>query len=175
MRRISILLGGVFALAASAMAQDNPTEARPAEARPVIVQDGWRPMVAKLDVVRNPQDTGASSPNAPVLDSITVRYGVRTPIGIVYDLVPDFHFHAPGGNALVLHRELVATNGAIAQTQLANASINVPPNGQKNGAVISGGWRCGVPIYYVTMRAVILDAEGNRSNSLTYTIHCNGG
>jgi hypothetical protein len=30
-------------------------------------------------------------------------------------------------------------------------------------------------VYYVTMRAVVMDAEGNRSNSITYTIHCNGG
>jgi hypothetical protein len=91
------------------------------------------------------------------------------------DVVPDFHFVAPNGNAIVIHRELVDTSGAIAQTQLRDATINIPAAAQKKGAVISGGWRCGTQQYYVTIRAFIIDSDGNRSNPMEYTIHCNGG
>ena len=115
------------------------------------------------------------SPNAPVLQSITIRTDVPNGAGGVVSVVPDFHFIAPNGNAIVLRRELVETNGSVSQTQLSNATINIPAEAQKRGATISGGWRCGVAQYYVKMRAFVMDADGNRSNSLEYTIHCNGG
>jgi hypothetical protein len=164
------MIGGALAITAAAMAQDAAFDDG-------VVRITPKPPATapRLDVVQDAHDTKASSRSAPVLDAITARYYVRNTQGVVLDIVPDFHFHAPNGNAIVLHRELVATNGAIGQTQITNATINIPSDGQKNGAVISGGWRCGVPVYYVTMRTVILDADGNRSNTLTYTIHCNGG
>ena len=155
-----------MALTAAALAQDYNLD--------IHVRPANRGEKPSLEVVRDAQATPPSSSNAPVLDEITARYYVQAQ-GRVIDVVPDFHFHAANGNAIVLHRELVATNGAFSQTQIANATINIPPAGQKGGAVISGGWRCGVPVYYVTMRAVVMDSDGNRSNSLTYTIHCNGG
>ncbi|MDR3528447.1 MAG: hypothetical protein P4L57_14340 [Rhizomicrobium sp.] len=162
MRFIPILLGSALAVMASAAAQDDMT-------------NGPSQAFAHVDVVPDANAIRPSSKDAPVLEAITTRYSVRAPNGVVLDAIPDFHFHAPNGNAIVLRRELIATNGAFAQTQIANATINIPPAGQKGGAVVSGGWRCGTGIYYVTMRAFILDADGNRSNSLTYTIHCNGG
>ena len=55
------------------------------------------------------------------------------------------------------------------------APINAPPDAQKRGAVVSGGWRCGTAQYYATMKAYVMDADGNRSNEVQYTIHCNGG
>jgi hypothetical protein len=116
-----------------------------------------------------------SSASAPVLQSITMRMNVPAGNGIVVSVVPDFHFIAPNGNAIVLRRELVDTNGAIAQTQIASETINIPAEAQKRGAVLSGGWRCGVAQYYVTLRAYIMDSDGNRSNAIEYTIHCNGG
>jgi hypothetical protein len=116
-----------------------------------------------------------SSASAPVLQSITMRMNVPAGNGIVVSVVPDFHFIAPNGNAIVLRRELVDTNGAIAQTQIASETINIPAEAQKKGAVLSGGWRCGVAQYYVTLRAYIMDSDGNRSNAIEYTIHCNGG
>jgi hypothetical protein len=123
-----------------------------------------------------PPPTDQRSPaSAPVLQSVTMRMDVPVGNGIVMSVVPDFHFIAPNGNAIVLHRELVDTNGAIAQTQIASETINIPAEAQKRGAVLSGGWRCGVAQYYVTLRAYVMDADGNRSNSIEYTIHCNGG
>ena len=84
-------------------------------------------------------------------------------------------FLAAKGNAVMLRRELVDTNGAFAQTHIASATINIPAEAQKKGAVISGGWMCGTNQYYITLRAFVMDADGNRSNALRYTIHCNGG
>src|SRR5580698_3857707 len=116
----------------------------------------------------------AASTAAPILQSVTMRTNVSDGVGTV-SVVPDFHFIAPNGNAIVLRRELVDTNGPFAQTQIRSETINTPAEAQKKGAVLSGGWRCGVAQYYVTLRAYIMDADGNRSNSVQYTIHCNGG
>jgi hypothetical protein len=122
-----------------------------------------------------PVAKGSQSSAAPILQSVTIRKDVPTGSGGVVSYVPDFHFIAPNGNAIVLRRELVDTNGAFAQTQIRSATINIPAAAQKRGAVISGGWPCGTSQYYVTLRAYIMDADGNRSNSLDYTLHCNGG
>src|SRR5580658_6382219 len=121
-----------------------------------------------------PTPSRASISAAPVLQSVTMRTNVSDGVGTV-SVVPDFHFIAPNGNAIVLRRELVETNGPFAQTQIRSETINTPAEAQKKGAVLSGGWRCGVAQYYVTLRAYIMDADGNRSNALQYTIHCNGG
>ncbi len=130
---------------------------------------------ARLVMEASTDADAAQGKGAPVLQSITWRGMVRTPSGAIVDVVPDFHFQAPNGNAVMLRRELVDTDGAFAQTQIAGATINTPAAAQKKGAVLSGGWRCGVSQYYITLRAYILDADGNRSNALRYTIHCNGG
>jgi hypothetical protein len=126
--------------------------------------------IATAAPTANRADAGA----APILQNVTLRTNVSDGIGTV-SVVPDFHFIAPNGNAIVLRRELVETNGPFAQTQIRSATINTPAEAQKKGAVISGAWRCGVAQYYITLRAYIMDADGNRSNSLQYTIHCNGG
>jgi len=117
----------------------------------------------------------ASSDKSPIIQDLTARYKVKRPNGMIVDVIPDFHFMAPGGNAIVIHRILVETSGAIAQTQLRDAAIAIPAEAQKRGAVESGGWTCGTSIYYATLRAFILDSDGNKSNTVEYTIHCNGG
>jgi|GEM_PF-1807250 len=117
----------------------------------------------------------ATSAKAPVIQDLTARYKVRLPNGVIIDIVPDFHFTAPNGDAIVIHRTLVSTSGAIAQTQLRDAAIAIPADAQKKGAVQSGGWTCGVAVYYVTLRAFLMDSDGNKSNTVEYTFHCNGG
>jgi hypothetical protein len=42
---------------------------------------------------------------------------------LAFDVIPDFHFIAPNGNAIVLRRELVDTNGSIAQTNITNETM----------------------------------------------------
>jgi hypothetical protein len=156
MRTAALSVLACVAAALPALAQDVPPDGRmampPMSPPPRLTMESTLPADA------------ASAMASPVLQSITIM-----------DVVPDFHFMAPRGNAIVLRRELVDTSGAFSQTQIASATINIPAEAQKKGAAISGGWRCGVSQYYITLRAFVMDADGNRSNALRYTIHCNGG
>jgi hypothetical protein len=81
----------------------------------------------------------AHSPDAPILQAVTGRTDPGNHTGLPFDLIPDFHFIAPNGNAIVLRRELIDTSGSISQTNISNETINIPAATQKKGAVISGG------------------------------------
>ena len=123
--------------------------------------------------VEQPTDPVSSKPGGPVITGMTARLGVQ--IGnATNQIIPDFHFIAPNGNAVLLHREMVETNANNVHVN-PSAPINIPADAQKHGAIISGGWSCNLGQYYVKMRAFIMDADGNRSNEIRYTIHCNGG
>ena len=159
MRFVTCLVVSAALLPLAAMAQVDPGPTKNLAARLTI----------------DPPTTPAKGDNPPTLQSISYRTQVLLPNGQLIDLIPDFHFIAPNGNAVILRRELVDTNFHISQSDLNSAPINLPADAQKKGAVISGGWRCGAQVYWVTQRAYIMDADGNRSNSIQYTIHCNGG
>ena len=134
------------------------------------------PTVPPTLTVEQPANPVSSKPGGPVLRSMSVRLGPTSPLGnqIPETIIPEFHFVAPNGNAVLLHRDLVETSANNLHLNPATA-INVPPDAQKHGAVISGGWSCNQGQYYVTMAACIMDSDGNRSNSVRYTVHCNGG
>lgn len=112
-------------------------------------------------------------PGTPVLKSITARYGVIMRNGQRADVMPEFHFVAPKGNAVRLHRELSETDSAIGPDNIRGAPVDIPAAKQMAGATITGGWPCGPGRYHVTLRAWLEDADGNRGNALQYTIHCN--
>ena len=136
----------------------------------------WRKWLRKRP--STPQIMASASFFATISDAITValvRTNVRAANGRIIDVVPDFHFTAPNGNAIIIHRELVDTNGAVSQTNIQDGTIRIPAEAQKKGAEQSGGWTCGKNVYYVTLRAFVMDSDGNRSNPVEYTIHCNGG
>ncbi len=116
-----------------------------------------------------PDLTAAAGP-PPVLDAITIRGGTRNNFPFP---IPEFHFHAPNGDVVYIERELVETNGPFEQTR--GAPINLPADLQRRGAVFAGGWPCGPNVYHATMRAYLIARSGQRSNAMTYTIHCNGG
>ena len=111
-------------------------------------------------------------PGTPVLKSITAVYDATTSNGMRVDVMPQFHFIAPNGDAVLLRRELVETDSAITQAGIRNAPIAIAPAEQRTGAVIKGGWPCGPGRYHVTLRAFLEDARGNRGNAIQYTIHC---
>ena len=165
--RVAALLGliGVMVCGAAMAADPIPDQQITPDDR-----DATAPRLTVAQPITPPSDS-----SDPTLKSISVRTFVRNRAGNFVDIVPDFHFVAPEGNAIVLHRQLVDTNGTIAQTNLRDATINIPAEAQKKGAIVSGGWKCGTEVYYVTMRAFIMDADGRRSNPVEYTIHCNGG
>jgi hypothetical protein len=110
--------------------------------------------------------------DAPVLKSITALYDTAMRNGRHVDVMPQFHFIAPNGNAVLLHRELVETDSAITQANIRNGTIRIAPALQRAGATFSGGWVCAPGSYHVTLRAFLEDARGNRGNAIQYTIHC---
>ena len=109
---------------------------------------------------------------APVLKSITAIYDAKLRNGMHVDVMPQFHFVAPNGNAVRLHRELVETDSAITQADIQSAPVDIAPALQRAGATIKGGWPCGPGRYHVTLRAYLEDAAGNHGNAIQYTIHC---
>jgi len=111
-------------------------------------------------------------PGTPILQSITPTYNVTRRSGVYFDIVPHFHFRAPAGNAVLLRRELVETDSAITQQGIRSEPIHLPPAEQRAGATIDGGWFCGPGRYHVSLRAYLVDAQGNRGNAIQYTIHC---
>jgi len=132
------------------------------------------PNVAPTLTVEQPTDPVSSKHGGPVLLSISARLGSQSGNNISEVIIPEFHFVAPNGNAVLLHRELLETSANSTHFN-PGVAINIPAEAQKNGAVFSGGWTCNQGQYYVTMSAYIIDADGNRSNSVKYTVHCNGG
>ena len=115
----------------------------------------------------------ASHPGTPVLKGITAQYGVIMKNGMRVDVMPEFHFAAPKGNAVRLHREMVESDSAIPAAAIRSAAVAIPAAQQVTGATIKGGWFCGPGRYHVTLRAWLEDADGNSGNALQYTIHCN--
>jgi len=120
-----------------------------------------------------PINPAASKPGGPVIQSISAQIPSRGALTANL-IVPEFHFVAPNGNAALIHRELVATSASNIQFP-ASIAINIPAAAQKQGAVVAGNWNCNTNPYYVTLRAWLMDTDGNRSNEVQYTIHCNGG
>ncbi len=123
--------------------------------------------------VEQPTNPASSAPGGPILVSIGVRLGPSMSNDPPQTIIPVFHFVAPNGNAVLLHRDLIETN-LNGFRENPYAMINVLPDVQKKGAIILGGYVCRGR-YYLIQSAYIMDADGNRSNSVRYTIHCNGG
>jgi hypothetical protein len=106
----------------------------------------------------------------PVIDSVTMRKELQR-----YETIyPDFHFHDPSGAVHFIHRELIATNSPKPLT-VRDGVIDISPEQQMKGAVYTGGWPCGPESYYVTLQAFVMNLDGQKSNVVEYTIHCNGG
>ena len=57
-------------------------------------------------------------------------------------------------------RELVNSDGAFKDTQLASYAVDVAPGSLQNGVIASGGWDCGTSKYFITMRSYVIDADG---------------
>lgn len=132
------------------------------------------PDQAPTITVEQPTNPVSTKPGGPVLLSMSARLPPTIMNITPKTIIPEFHFVAPNGNAVLLHRELMETNANNFHIN-PSAPINVPAEAQKKGAVITGGWSCNEGRYYAKVSAFIMDADGNRSNTITYTVHCNGG
>jgi hypothetical protein len=121
-----------------------------------------------------PVNPVASKPGAPIIQSISAQIpsmAALVPAGLIS---AQFHFVAPNGNAAVLHRE-AETTGRNTADRSPNQAINTPADEQKKGAMVTSLWTCTDSRYAVAVRAYIMDTDGNRSNEVRYTVHCNGG
>jgi hypothetical protein len=115
--------------------------------------------------------TCASGATVPVLESVTFHTTMER-----YETVyPEFHFHDDSGTVRFIHRELVVTSDAGFNNINPDSIIRIPAQLQRQGTVFVGGWGCGPGSYYVTLRAFLINLQGGKSNTLEYTIHCNGG
>jgi hypothetical protein len=115
-------------------------------------------------VVASAQNTG------PVIDSVSMRTQMQR-----YETIyPEFHFHDPSGTVRFIHREITATSSPKS-LKVHDGVIDISPDQQMRGAVYTGGWPCGPESYYVTIQAFVLNLDGQKSNTVEYTIHCNGG
>jgi hypothetical protein len=117
-----------------------------------------------IAAVASAQNTG------PVIDSVTMR----TEMQRYQTVYPEFHFHDPSGNVRFIHRELVATNSPK-PLAIHDGVIEISPEQQIKGAIHVGGWPCGPEAYYLTIQAFVMNLDGQKSNVVEYTIHCNGG
>jgi hypothetical protein len=106
-----------------------------------------------------------------VLDAVTFH----TAMGRYETVYPEFHFHDASGTVRYIHRWLVNTNDQSFRGINPDGFIRIAPELQQQGTVYVGGWGCGPGSYYVTLRAFLINLQGGKSNTLEYTIHCNGG
>jgi hypothetical protein len=117
-----------------------------------------------ITVVASAQNTG------PVIDTVSMRTVTQR-----YETIyPDFHFHDPSGTVRFIHREITATSSPKPLT-IHDGVINISAQQQMRGAIYTGGWTCGPESYYVTIQAFVMNLDGQKSNVVEYTIHCNGG
>jgi hypothetical protein len=106
----------------------------------------------------------------PVIDSVIMRKEMQR-----YETIyPEFHFHDPSGTVRFIHREVTATS-SLKPLTVRDGVIDISAEQQMRGAVYSGGWPCGPESYYVTIQAFVMNLDGQKSNVVEYTIHCNGG
>lgn len=112
-----ILLSAIFSTAALAQTET-----------PVPVVKSPPPTMTAVQPV-NPVST---KPGGPVIQSITAQLPDTGPLLVNRLLSTQFHFVAPNGNAVLLHRE-VATTSANNINLSPNQAINIPPDAQKQG------------------------------------------
>ena len=99
---------------------------------------------------------------------------MRTEMQRYETIYPEFHFHDPSGTVRYIHREITATNSPKS-LKVRDGVIDISQEQQMKGAVYTGGWQCGPESYYVTIQAFVMNLEGQKSNVVEYTIHCNRG
>jgi transglutaminase-like putative cysteine protease len=113
----------------------------------------------------------ATSENAPHIDSITLSED-RTANGLF--VVQEFVFHSPKGNAATLHFDVVSVSAPAPNIRLTDGKIGSPKDQQQRGAIHVARFNCG-PFrnpYSVVKRAMVIDADGEKSNSVDFTVRC---
>lgn len=134
-------------------------------------------------VVQAPPDSAGNAPttqsglptseNAPHIDSFTLSQD-RTPNGVV--VTREIIFHSPKGNAASMHFDVISTSSPAPDIRTNDGKIMSSADQQKRGALYIQRFNCGVfrAPYSVVQRGLIIDADGERSNSIDFTVKCPG-
>jgi hypothetical protein len=113
-----------------------------------------------------------SSSGAPYIQAVTLR-GERAG-GHLY-IVQEIAYRAAKGNATRLRFQLVSVSKTPLKVTVRDHAIRSASARQQRGTFIAVRFRCG-PFeknYSHVTRATILDADGERSNSVDFTVSCN--
>jgi len=116
----------------------------------------------------------ATSENAPHIDSLSLSEQ-RNANGLF--VAQEFVFHSPKGNAATLHFDVVSISAPAPDIRLTDGTIVNAKDQQQRGAIHVARFNCGpfrTP-YSVVKRATLIDADGEKSNSVDFTVHCNPG
>ena len=101
----------------------------------------------------------------PTIDSVTLR-----PTGpVVY---ADLHFHAPDGNVVAIHRDILSSDASKPLHVLSDMQVDADADQQKHGALYTDHYPCGDDRYHAVIRAYLIDSNHNHSNMLDYQINC---
>jgi hypothetical protein len=132
--------------------------------------------------VRLPPVTGeAENWGPPVIQSLTYRSYSPVPNGdgflwgngADWGFAYDFHFIAPEGNAVYLEQRIIKRDSDAHWS--SGKPIEIPADSQKSGAVVTMRGLCSrLDNNTAELDAYIVDAHGNHSNTVRYTVHCGG-
>lgn len=115
----------------------------------------------------------ATSENAPHIDSLTISED-RTPNGVA--ITREIVFHSPKGNASTMHFDIISTSSPAPNIRTNDQKIMTSPDQQQRGAIHVTRFNCGpfrTP-YSVVQRGTMIDANGEKSNTIDFTIKCPG-
>jgi hypothetical protein len=114
----------------------------------------------------------AASADAPHIDWVTLR---EERDGGRLFIVQKIGYHSTKGSATKLHFQLVSVSRADAGVSVRDHAIYAPRARQQRGTFLIERFSCGRfnKSYSHVKRATIIDADGERSNSVDFTVSCN--
>jgi hypothetical protein len=123
----------------------------------------------KIDTVT----VDAQKLDPPVIQFLTYRLHGAGPYGKYVEVAIDIHFIARRGNATSTHYTAISSNSNLTGFQGAYP-IDNSADTQKVGTLVRAGTFCNGQVSRTTSEAYVTDGDGNRSNSVRFTVHCNG-
>jgi hypothetical protein len=119
------------------------------------------------------QSALGTATDAPHIDALTLSQGIRDGMPSV---IQQITYHAPKGNAVTMHFEIISISSPAPDFGASDTRIAAPAARQQAGTFVTVNSGCGrfPSPYSVVKRAVLIDADGKRSNAIDYSINCNG-
>jgi hypothetical protein len=166
-----ILLTGIFFLAFPIATQMGRKITIAGRRRIVFIGIGIFLVLLGISLYWFPSGGRSSTINSPTILGVTVRASQGAG-GLVY--LTEIDFFDEDGNTDRAEWELVDLSDASMRqyVQLQNEPVEALPEVQKIRATLIQPWRCEDRIYVATLEVSLLDADGNRSKPVRYSIDC---